>query len=142
MRTITKYKAYDGEEFTSKTKCEEYERRARAADVLIAILPKKPEGTDFANGGGFIQHDFHQFYQVREGLIRLALAEVDHHWLKESLADATVHPSYAGRIIDECCNERLKAAWYRFHCTDVRLREWGQPYFASHPMEGKQIQLN
>ncbi len=32
----------------------------------------------------------------------------------------------------------LHRAWYRVYCIDASGREWGQPYFALHPTEGKQ----
>lgn len=144
MKQITKFKAYNGREFTSADECLDYEARCKKADAVIARLATASElpGCGFANGEGFLQHDPKTFLKVRSDLLKLAMAESDHKWIGQSLADPTVDPSWAGRIIGEGCNEQLDAAWRRVSCTDKSFREWGQPYYASHPEQGKQKQLN
>src|SRR4051812_42242313 len=105
MEKIIKFKAYTGAEFLTERECERYEARCRKADTVISRLEPKPEipGSVFENGGGYLQHDPKTFLKVRHDLLKLAMAECDHRWLTESLANPDVHASYAGRIISECC---------------------------------------
>lgn len=144
MKTITKFQAYTGREFTDAAACEKYEERCLKANAVIERLNPEPkdDGCQFANGHGFIKHDPAEFMAVRAELLRLAQQEYPHKWFEQSLADPTVDASWAGRMIDEACNERLVRAWARIQCTDKQCREWGQPYYASHPDKGEQRQLN
>lgn len=134
MKTITKYVAYDGAEFTDAERCQTYENNSHAADAIIAQLSAPPDkGCEFVNGHGYLQHGSEQFYKVRRELLQQALKECDNDWIRQSLADDTVHPSWAYRIIGEACTRQLSRAWSRIMCTDPDLREWGQPYYAAHP---------
>jgi hypothetical protein len=144
MKQITKFRAYNGREFTSADKCLNYEARCKKADKAIARLGKPPHlpGCGFENGEGYLQHKREVFLDVRATLLRLAMQESDHKWLKQSLEDPNVDPSWAGRVIGEGCNEQLDKAWQRISCTDAMFREWGQPYYRTHPTEAKQVQIN
>lgn len=143
MRVVTRFEAYDGVEFKSPATCEVYEVRCHNADAIIGRLAPLPvnDGCDFVNGGGFIQHD-RTFIEVRAALLEAAKEETDHHWIQLSIDKPELDPSYADRIIGECCNKHLRDAWRRIACTDSLFREWGQPYFRSNPSEAKQICLN
>ncbi len=144
MKTITKYQAYDGSEFTNPIACTTYEQHSRAADAIIAQLPPTPEddGCEFANGGGYIQHDTALVLKVRRELLTQAAKETDHPHIKQSLESTSVHPSWAHRVIDECCTNRLAFAWLRIACIDKDSREWGQCYYAWNPGTGKDIRIN
>jgi hypothetical protein len=144
MKIITKYQAYNGTEFTDQAECEAYEARSRRADDIIALLPPKPElpGCEFENGGGFLQHDRVTFLNVRRQLLELGKEEFQHSWFDQSLADESVHPSYVARLLGDGSNKQLERAWHRISCTDKQYREWGQPYYANNPDEGKQVCLN
>jgi hypothetical protein len=145
MKTITKFQAYNGTEFIDQTACLVYEVNCRRADDIISILPPKPNlpGCGFENGDGYLQHDREVFLKVRRLLLEQALVEFpDDKHLEQSLAEDDVHPSWAARIIGECCTKQLDRAWYRIYCTDKEFREWGQPYYALNPTEGKQVCLN
>lgn len=137
MQIITKYKAYNGNEFTTEEACLAYEKRCKAADAIIARLPERPDSCDFSNGDGYIQHCPETFRSVRRDLLTLANEECPHQWFTQSLEDENVDPSWAGRMISECCTRQLDRAWGRISCTDGQFREWGQPYFRSHPEEAK-----
>jgi hypothetical protein len=50
--------------------------------------------------------------------------------------------SYAGRVINDTAPNFVYKAWYRFMCLDDQLREWGQPYYASHPEDAEYKRLN
>ena len=130
MKTITKFKAYDGSEFDDEQKCSEYETNCRHADDIISQLYPRPDDSDFSNGNlGYIQHDPVMFLKVRQELLEQANIESPHKWIDQSIEDTTVHPSWAFRWISECCTGRLNRAWNRIYCTDDKFREWGQPYF-------------
>ncbi len=143
MKQITKFVAYNGTEFTDSDACLDYEARCQRADAVIARLSPKPkiDGCSFENGGGYIQHDPKVWHEVRIALLKLAQKECDHRWISESIDNPSVHPSWAGRILGEGCNKQLQDAWFRITCTDSKCREWGQPYYATHPEDAKQIAI-
>ena len=142
MKTITKYQADDGAEFTKQEDCRAYESVSSRVDEIMSIMPAPPEGTDFSNGSGYIQHNEAEFKQARRQILELANEINPFHWFDEALANENVHPSYPGRIISEMENGNLYKAWYRFMCIDVNLREWGQPYYRDNPEQAKQVCLN
>lgn len=135
METITKWKAKDGAEFASMAECVAREALIDEVDVIMANLPKRPDGCDFSNGHGYVQHNAETFWPAREVLLRVANRLYPHAWLTKSIEDRTVHPSCADRVIGDALPRPLATAWYRFVCTDDSLREWGQPYFREHPSE-------
>lgn len=145
METITKFKAYDGVEFTNSNKCEEYEKQSREVEAIIIQLPQKPElpGGGFENGKGYLQHNEELFMKIRSELLEFAKKFTDHQWIQQSIDKGTdVHASWAGRLIDECGINALRKAWNRIMCVDSSFREWGQPYYANNPGKGKQVALN
>lgn len=146
MKQIIKYAADDGAEFSDETKCREYEALCAEIQGILDTLPKLPEndGCCFTNGSGYIQHDRIAFLAAREALLKIAQRFTDHHWLQESIDKADADPSYAARIISECCPSVLGRAFYRVQCTSaVSFREYGQLYYVANPdkVEGGQINL-
>jgi hypothetical protein len=106
-------------------------------------LPAKPKipGCGFENGDGFIQHDRKTFLNVRHRLLEIFADECDHPWIKQALADDSVHPSGIARLLDDGGNRALQDAWHRIYCTDEQFREWGQPFFRMNPHQAKQVCL-
>lgn len=143
MKEVTKYLADDGLEFNDRAQCERYEAMCANVAALMSKLPAKPDlpGCSFENGGGYVQHDPAAARAVRSGLLRIANEIMPHKWFDQSIADETVHPSWAGRMIDEMDQRCLSRAWHRFMCMSADFREYGQPYFASHPEEAKDVCL-
>jgi hypothetical protein len=148
---IIVWKATDG----SQWKDEEAARKrdALCADVAEALLPlgAKPDGTDFANGGGFVQHTEAQVRRVRRELYSIANVKgilkwwfdsqrEDHAQTEEALKMG-IHPSWYRRMLDGA-HAPLDRAYGRLNCIDGQFREWGQPYYADHPDEAKQVCLN
>lgn len=143
METLTKYKAFDGREFTDADECREHEANCLEAERIMGQLPAKPDTCDFSNGGGFLQHDKETFLAVRNQFCEFAKRYTDFKWLQQTIdMGLDAHPSWVGRILDEAAPSTISKHWYRFMCVDSELREWGQPYFANNPSEGKQKQLN
>lgn len=141
MKTIARFVADDGREFKTAEACGEYESQCREiADLADTLMLKpRPEGTDFANGGGFIPQSPVQMMEFKRGLVEIAKrlypeTEVFRH---EPVEDT--HPmSSAGRALSDGHHKPLYSAWYRLMCTDEQGREWGQPYFALNPDKGDQ----
>ena len=145
METITKYKAYDGTEFTDPAKCQEYEQACHKIEAVTGRLPGKPNlpWCKFENGSGYLQHDEETFISVRNELCEIANGMLANTWFKQTIEKGMdVDASWAGRIISEIPNKALNNAWHRVMCTDSQFREWGQPYFASHPSKAEQVRLN
>lgn len=145
MKSITKYVANDGTEFNTKADCLRHEALIVEIDEIMSDLPELPkeDGCSFANGSGYIQHKAVTFFMVRERLLKIAKRFTDHKWIDQSIeSPRTTHASWAGRIIDECCPRPLSRAWHRIYCTNVQsLREYGQPYYADHENEAKQVEV-
>lgn len=117
MKPITMYEADDGSVYRKQ---EDAERRdaliARCAQVVTDIgLRPTPEGTDFGNGGGFVQ----QPTGSRDQLL-------------DALREMGAHRDSNGPL-----GMLLNRAWR----IDDQDREWGQPHFALHPHKGKQVAL-
>lgn len=142
MEAIVKYKANDGTEFLDRLECEKYESLIKRVDHVMSPLVKIPDTIDFANGHGYIQQDDLKFKSVRMTLLHLMLEYVDHKWIRQSIDDDTIHPSWVARYIGDTMYTPLYKAWHRISCTDEQFREWGQPYYRNHPEAGDQKQLN
>lgn len=141
MKAITKYLAEDGSEHATEDKAKERELLcAEVAEIMASLQPiPKLTGCGFENGGGYIQHYPSKIDPARRAILKAAQRYTDHKWLQQTIdKPGEVHPSYAGRIIGECCPAPLYQAWHRFECMDKSLREWGQPYYAAHPEQATQ----
>lgn len=143
MQRITKFKADDGAEFDTEAKCIEYEALAAEVAEVVSILPARPDddGCQFSNGSGYLQHDAAQLKKARDALLRIGMRYMTNPPWFQQTRDGEAHPSWAGRLMDECPRP-LSRAWYRFQCCDIQGREWGQPYYANHPDEATQTRLN
>lgn len=143
METITKYKAFDGVEFTDKSACMQHEENCAIAEKIMSGIDLAPSGCDFANGAGYIQHESGKLLQVRNEFLEFCKRYTTHKWLQETIDKGwDAHSSYAGRILDECAPRSINKHWYRLSCVDSQFREWGQPYYASNPQEAQQVRLN
>jgi hypothetical protein len=143
MEIVTKYKAFDGSEFTSEAACIQHEQNCNIAEKIMQGIPKEPDGCYFANGSGYIQHDKSKLLQTRNEFIEFCKRYSSHKWLQETIDKGwDAHSSWAGRILDECAPRSINKQWYRFSCIDSNFREWGQPYYANNPDQAKQVRLN
>lgn len=136
MKIITKFVADDGTEFPEEAKAEAHDKLIKRVELVMRPMGKIIEdyNCDFSNGSGYIQHDISTVFDVRVALLEIANSIYHHKWL----LDAKSHPSWAGRIISECCPNVVYGAWPRICCVDVKGREWGQPFFALNPDKGTQ----
>jgi len=144
MKTITKYKAIDGKEFSDRDECVSYELLICRVDDIMSALPPKPVDDDcsFSGGEGFLQHDKSILRKVQLQLLEIMKEYTDHKWIQQTIDDENIDPSWVARIIGEYSLHPLNNAWYRFSCIDNLSREWGQPYFANNPEKGTQFSIN
>ncbi len=142
METITKYKAIDGKEFTDKDECIKYEILIERVNSIMKLIPESPRSSDFANGSGFIQHNPQSLKNVKISLLTICKEYIDHKWIDQTINDPTVDPSWVSRLLGDYGINPLYYAWNRFNCIDKDNREWGQPYFATHPEKAKNVCLN
>lgn len=141
MKELIKYISNDDFEFFNKEKCIEHEKNIAIAKIIIDKLPKRPDNCEFSNGSGYIQHDKKVIQDVKTEFLEFVKRYSDHKWIQKSIDDKNIDPSWAHRIISDCCPRTISNHWYRFYCMDEGFREWGQPYYAMND-EGEYNQLN
>ena len=115
MKAITRYRADDGTEHANEERCLAHEALCAEIGKIISKLQPRPEGSGFSNGEGYIQQDGNIVSSIDRALR-------GHGDIPE------IGP--------------LFRAWERMRSIDTLYREWGQPYYAAHPSQGEQIQLN
>jgi hypothetical protein len=144
-KAITKYQAEDGSEFVTEAEAQAHDRLCAETADIIKLLHPIPEDCDFSNGGGFVQQIPAVALAVQRGIVKVARRyfnrdEIyDRHFDYAENAEKPVGYTFVGRLINDGCPNVLYGAWHRIMCMDENFREWGQPYFASHPNEAKQI---
>lgn len=142
MREITKYKAEDDSEFTSKESCLDHEVNCDVAASTMRHLDKNPSDSAFSNGSGYIQHDPSKVITVRNLFLEFSKRYTDHNWIQQTIDGEDIHISYADRILGEVLPASIYRHWSRFSCIDDLGREWGQPFYANNPDKATQKQLN
>ena len=130
MEKISKYKAIDGSIFNTEEECLRYESLIEKVKAIMRPLGERPDDTNFTNGGGYIQHDYHVLAIAKEQLTELAT--------KTFKIERNVGFGIIGRYCDDNGSRCLYNAWSRLNCCDNQSREWGQGYYAINPHEGTQ----
>ena len=151
---VTQYVADDGTVFDDEKRCLQHEALVKRLEPIKKLLEVGFDinHINFANGSGYLQHDRDNFENAKRMLLEIALESFEesdkgpYEWIKTTLEkswdDSSIHPSWAGRAIDDGCPSPVKSLYYRLYCTDESYREWGQPYFATNPDKGTQKRLN
>ena len=131
MKAITLYQAVDGSNWQTEAEALARDSLCSHVDAAMALLKPRPKDSGFDNGKSFVQQESGQALAAKQRIVDLAYAITDHA-VFANIAEE-IHPhSVAGRILSDIGGP-LNTAWWRFACMDVRLREWGQPYFVNHP---------
>lgn len=145
MRPVTQYEASDGSIWHTEsdalfrdTLCE----KVKKAMTPLGDRPELPH-CGFENGDGYYQHAQSEVRRAKENLLALVK---EYGWEWEGLKNAKcpqidVGADWFARILDGCQQVPLTRAYGRLMCIDNQGREWGQPYFTSHPDEAKQVCL-
>lgn len=143
MEQIIKFRAIDGKEFSDEWQCVKYEQLYEKVDDIMSLLPPKPnnDNCNFANGEGFFQHNKATLRKVEIQILELCKVYIDHDWIQSAIDGEKVHPSNIARLLGDYNIKPIDNAWGRFMCIDKYSREWGQPYYANNPEEGKQVSI-
>jgi hypothetical protein len=144
MKAVTKYIADDGLEFSEERACVSYEALCLEVAEIMGRLAPRPNlpSCSFENGAGYIQHDPKVAREAKVAILKIANGIFPHKWFDQSIEDATVDSSWAGRLISEFSQKCVYKAWDRFQCMDKQFREFGQPYFALHPEQAQDVCFN
>ncbi len=139
MEKITKYRANDGSEWSTKLSA------AMREDMIIqvqgAMKNLKDHPTDL-NWDGYVQHSEESVVECKKSLFSIANKEgVLAGWIEDQMkshgktTDDLIynsHPSWFGRMLDGA-HTPLMRAYGRLCRIDDLCREWNQPYFVSNP---------
>lgn len=136
MRSQTIFVANDGSRWDTAEQALARDALIVEVDRIMAPMGKRPEGSDFANGAGCIQHVPATLALVRSRLYEASRPALgwwyDDQKKRHGREPVDAHASWFTRMLDGK-NGPLSTAWYRFQCIDQSGREWGQPYFANNP---------
>jgi len=139
MKTITKYVANDGCEFTNKEDAVTRDEILEEIKTIIEGLPqcKERNRNDFVNGHGYIQHTKTSILNARQKL--LVLAKRCHEGIKEY---SLISWGF-GRYLDDNSSPLYSLYIRLVLCIDEKTwREYGQPYFTNHTHKVENICLN
>ena len=129
------FQTEDGKVFETEKKAEYHEELLKQIKVLSeSILPKKFDTCEFANGDGHIQLTVAQVKKFDEEFKKL-LSKHDPDCLKYD-------DGMMGRMLNDS-----DSSLYHLWCLAQKInrgsnRLYGQPYYANHPLEAKQVCLN
>lgn len=152
MEAITKYRAIDGSEWHNAAEAEAREELiARVAGAMSHLKPRpENDGCSFTNGSGYIQQSESAVNATRRALFEIAdtkgilkdwiNSQRENHGRSDDYLAIECHVSWFERMLDGG-HAPLSRAYSRLGCIDGQFREWGQPYFANHTGEAKNVCL-
>lgn len=124
MKTITKYVATDGSEWTSMTDC----GKRDLLDMKVKTLEKE---LGPSVGRGRRKIDVAAYARVKADTVAICRDEFPREPVFKH-EPSEIHPmSYAGRFLSEVGGP-LNRLWWRFSCVNGEW-EYEQPFFALHP---------
>ena len=143
MREVVMFQAKDDRLFPTAKECTLYELRLEEVATVMKKLKPRPLGEEFPNGRGFVQQDPATFLAVRHVLMTIACDDIQDPEFRSLVGSQDMETAgYAGKWIGEACPSFLSRAWYRIMCVDVQGREWGQPWFVTHPAERWAVEVS
>jgi hypothetical protein len=138
MKIVTRFESNDGHIWDSEEKAIARDKMIEDVKKAMRFLPEPPSECDFANGGGYIDHTASAVFATKSELIELSRPFLG-EWMERQTQPLTeIHASWFGRLLDGG-HEPLERAWSRMMCITPNGREFGQPYYAEHPDEAKQV---
>lgn len=136
MKEITYYKADDGSVHSDKEAALKRDDLVKQVENAMSGLVEKVGGTDFANGGGYIQHNPAALLTAMKRLIVIS----EPYMRGVETCKRKVHPNIYARHTER--ETPLCVAWLRINDTDLTSgREYGQQYYKLHPQECEDICL-
>ena len=137
MKKIEKYVTKDGAEFDTEEEASHREYLLDEKNRINSILPDHPDTSDFANGHGYIQHYRKNVIRARNMLYEMAIE------ISPSLSKYDIKDYGFLRTLDDGNNILLPLYYRIVSCMDEDTwREYGQPYFVSHPDRVEKICIN
>ena len=144
MQEVTKFKSIDGRLFDTPLECTSHESMLEQIKNAMSLLKPKPENDNckFANGDGYIQQNVSDVLKAMVEVVTVADPGINKSQMQSFLSDPfACRNGIIGRYLSDCGNNAAWEAWSRFMCIDDLGREWGQPYYASHPEDAKQYEI-
>ena len=138
MKEISRYEANDGTVFSEKNECTKHEHMIADINNLLLDLPKRPkdDSCKFANGHGYIQHEKKNFLDFEKKFYKMAC---EYH---KELNKYPMNSYGFWRFLDDTGSPFYRAG-QRILCTNKNTyREYGQPFFAGHPDQAENFQIN
>lgn len=142
MKTIQKFKSFCGKIFDTAEECIKYEIISKQVNEFLSTIEdseKYDEGCSFSNGKGYIQHPKDTKNKIEQKLI-----ELSNQWFTKWAEEKpfTNFNYVLGRLIDDTNMSCLNKLSYKLMCIDEQGREFGQPYYCSHPEVAELRKLN
>lgn len=141
MKIIDAYVSEDGNVFWSREECLAHEALCGQVSRILSLLSVRPNGREFSNGAGYLQHDISILIKVANLLLDIINQRTPGLNLCVDLKTFSVR-DFTETMRRHAILPAMKDADYRFMCIDENMREWGEPYFVRHPENGKPIRLN
>jgi len=132
------YKAKDGKRFDTEQECLAYEKITDEITKLFKLFPPLPKDDhcNFANGGGYIQHNETTYKKVVSGFYALACL-----YHKELIKYP--YKSYGfWTTLDDNGSPFYFYGHRLLNIDEKTFREYGQGYYKLHPSECKGGQIN
>lgn len=143
MKVVSRYEALDGTLYDTQKACLKRDRMIQRIRRITDTWPKVPDddNCNFANGHGYLQWTEKQFLAAKKAILTILAGEFKKGSTEyAAILNPKTHLSWPCRMADDM-DHLTDRPLNRLYCVDSRFREWGQPYFASHPETGEQVEI-
>lgn len=143
MNEITQYKADDGSIWAKSEDAAKRDAEHAKMETVMRPLGARyddPRNCDYQNGDGYVQHDPDTVRRVKTALIELSRPLLPTGWAERQTKPLVeIGADWFNRFIDD--SGPVSRAWSRLNTIDGQGREWGQPYYATHPHEANCFEI-
>lgn len=136
MKAVTKYQAADGSLFDAPANVILRDRLIADAEAAHLILGGRIDDMSFTNDGWFVQHTPEKLAAFYEAVAKI----IEQEHPKETADMFRKAPQGIVHRYLDTTPRYLTLLLNRSLCMDQSNREWGQPYFALNPHQGKQTE--
>lgn len=145
MKKLTVYESADGNRFNTEEDCLAYEKFADLVDETELMFGVRPDDINFTNGDGYIRHTEDGYIAYRVKILGLVFAHIStHKWVQQAIDDPEMNISYVNRLVSDghgAGTDKITHSLLRLMCIGPNRREWGQPFYALNPDQGKNVCL-
>jgi hypothetical protein len=143
MQSVTMYRSTDGAVWPTQAQAEASEALCAAVNDAMSPLvpPTAAHEAAMRGGAAYVRHDPARLLEARAALLKVAARALP-YWAETrpelfNRPDVALSHNVLGRIISDCDGVKpLARAWGRLLCIDEEGREWEQPWYVEHPVEG------